>query len=190
MLRACIVAEPGRNADPFMLHLFAALAEKERSLISERTKAGCPESGRCQTWQSAQHPCGRRCWPSRWRRPTSSPLPCFPHRTRSALPAPTHLKQCRAPLINTAFGRRAMVRFVGGEAAGTRDTTTRAGNLFLDRTHAPAVRAALFRRFPRVTIFDRNLPRRRFFEAKPMIALTNTRFLCSRARCEPFRLAR
>jgi DNA invertase Pin-like site-specific DNA recombinase len=26
-------------ADPFMLHLFAALAEKERRLISERTKA-------------------------------------------------------------------------------------------------------------------------------------------------------
>ena len=34
-----IVAELGRDADPFMLHLYAALAEKERSLISERTKA-------------------------------------------------------------------------------------------------------------------------------------------------------
>jgi DNA invertase Pin-like site-specific DNA recombinase len=34
-----IVAELGRDADPFMLHLFAALAEKERRLISERTKA-------------------------------------------------------------------------------------------------------------------------------------------------------
>jgi DNA invertase Pin-like site-specific DNA recombinase len=34
-----IVAELGRNADPFMLHLYAALAEKERRLISERTKA-------------------------------------------------------------------------------------------------------------------------------------------------------
>jgi DNA invertase Pin-like site-specific DNA recombinase len=29
----------GRDADPFMLHLYAALAEKERRLISERTKA-------------------------------------------------------------------------------------------------------------------------------------------------------
>src|SRR2546421_8650613 len=28
-----------RDADPFMLHLYAALAEKERRLISERTKA-------------------------------------------------------------------------------------------------------------------------------------------------------
>jgi hypothetical protein len=34
-----IVAELGTDADPFMLHLYAALAEKERSLISARTKA-------------------------------------------------------------------------------------------------------------------------------------------------------
>ena len=34
-----ILAELGRDADPFMLHLYAALAEKERRLISERTKA-------------------------------------------------------------------------------------------------------------------------------------------------------
>jgi DNA invertase Pin-like site-specific DNA recombinase len=34
-----IVAELGRDADPFMLHLYAALAEKERRLISERTEA-------------------------------------------------------------------------------------------------------------------------------------------------------
>ncbi|MFL5287906.1 MAG: recombinase family protein [Rhodopila sp.] len=34
-----IVAELGSDADPFMLHLYAALAEKERRLISERTRA-------------------------------------------------------------------------------------------------------------------------------------------------------
>ncbi len=34
-----IVAELGADADPFMLHLFAALAEKERTLIAERTRA-------------------------------------------------------------------------------------------------------------------------------------------------------
>jgi DNA invertase Pin-like site-specific DNA recombinase len=33
-----LVAELGRDADPFMLHLYAALAEKERRLISERTR--------------------------------------------------------------------------------------------------------------------------------------------------------
>lgn len=33
-----IVAELGADADPFMLHLYAALAEKERSLISQRTR--------------------------------------------------------------------------------------------------------------------------------------------------------
>jgi DNA invertase Pin-like site-specific DNA recombinase len=34
-----VVAELGADADPFMLHLYAALAEKERALISTRTKA-------------------------------------------------------------------------------------------------------------------------------------------------------
>ena len=34
-----IVSELGADADPFMLHIWAALAEKERALISARTKA-------------------------------------------------------------------------------------------------------------------------------------------------------
>lgn len=34
-----VVAELGFDADPFLLHLYAALAEKERALISQRTKA-------------------------------------------------------------------------------------------------------------------------------------------------------
>src|ERR1700716_4358013 len=34
-----MVAELGRDADPFMLHLYAALAEKERRLIADRTTA-------------------------------------------------------------------------------------------------------------------------------------------------------
>jgi DNA invertase Pin-like site-specific DNA recombinase len=33
-----IVADLGADTDPFMLHLYAALAEKERALISRRTK--------------------------------------------------------------------------------------------------------------------------------------------------------
>ena len=35
---AFIVAELGPDVDPFMLHIYAALAEKERALISARTK--------------------------------------------------------------------------------------------------------------------------------------------------------
>lgn len=35
-----IVTELGRQPDPFILHIYAALSQKERSLISERTKAG------------------------------------------------------------------------------------------------------------------------------------------------------
>jgi DNA invertase Pin-like site-specific DNA recombinase len=34
---------PLSDADPFMLHLYAALAEKERRLIRERTRAALAE---------------------------------------------------------------------------------------------------------------------------------------------------
>lgn len=34
-----VVAELGADADPFMLHIFAAMAERERAMISARTKA-------------------------------------------------------------------------------------------------------------------------------------------------------
>jgi DNA invertase Pin-like site-specific DNA recombinase len=34
-----VVAELGADCDPFLLHLYASLAEKERSMISARTKA-------------------------------------------------------------------------------------------------------------------------------------------------------
>jgi DNA invertase Pin-like site-specific DNA recombinase len=34
-----VVAELGADVDPFMMHIYAALAEKERKLISERTRA-------------------------------------------------------------------------------------------------------------------------------------------------------
>ncbi|HBK07667.1 MAG TPA: resolvase [Acetobacteraceae bacterium] len=36
---AFIVTELGADAEPFMLHVYAALAEKERSLIADRTRA-------------------------------------------------------------------------------------------------------------------------------------------------------
>lgn len=39
-----VVTELGADADPFMLHIYAALAEKERRLISERTKAALAKS--------------------------------------------------------------------------------------------------------------------------------------------------
>ncbi|MEH6717533.1 MAG: recombinase family protein [Aurantimonas endophytica] len=36
---AFVVAELGADVDPFLLHLYSALAEKERTVISQRTKA-------------------------------------------------------------------------------------------------------------------------------------------------------
>jgi DNA invertase Pin-like site-specific DNA recombinase len=40
-----IVAELGRDADPFMLHLYAAVAEKERRLISAHQGRTCDQKG-------------------------------------------------------------------------------------------------------------------------------------------------
>ena len=61
-----IVAELGRDADPFMLHLYAALAEKERRLISERTNggAGSKEGGWSNARQSPQLGSCRLPWSS------------------------------------------------------------------------------------------------------------------------------
>jgi DNA invertase Pin-like site-specific DNA recombinase len=39
-----IVAELGADCDPFMLHIYAALAEKERALISDRTRAALAQA--------------------------------------------------------------------------------------------------------------------------------------------------
>ena len=38
-----VVAELGPDVDPFVLHLYAALSEKERALISQRTRAALAE---------------------------------------------------------------------------------------------------------------------------------------------------
>jgi DNA invertase Pin-like site-specific DNA recombinase len=40
-----IVTELGSDVDPFILHLFAALAQKERALISQRTKQAAKRRG-------------------------------------------------------------------------------------------------------------------------------------------------
>jgi DNA invertase Pin-like site-specific DNA recombinase len=54
-----IVAELGADADPFMLHIYAALAEKERRLISERIKAS-PRRAQSTGRQARQpHKCRR-----------------------------------------------------------------------------------------------------------------------------------
>ena len=60
-----IVAELGRDADPFMLHLYAALAEEERRLISERTKAAltAKKSAGAAIGQRSEFERGWRDWP-------------------------------------------------------------------------------------------------------------------------------
>ena len=60
-----IVAELGADADPFMLHLYAALAEKERRLISERTRLalGAKKAAGRKARQPAQPRRGGRAGP-------------------------------------------------------------------------------------------------------------------------------
>jgi DNA invertase Pin-like site-specific DNA recombinase len=73
-----IVAELGADADPFMLHLYAALAEKERRLISERTRSAL--TARKAQGAKLGNPTnireagtlGRRAWPTRTPSPPTS----------------------------------------------------------------------------------------------------------------------
>ena len=54
-----IVAELGVDADPFMLHIYAALAEKERRLISERTRSALAARKGAGRKTRQPHECGR-----------------------------------------------------------------------------------------------------------------------------------
>jgi DNA invertase Pin-like site-specific DNA recombinase len=60
-----IVAELGADTDPFMLHIYAALAEKERALISARTKAVLAAARAMELFW------GTRAWRMRERKPTA-----------------------------------------------------------------------------------------------------------------------
>ncbi|WP_353843653.1 recombinase family protein [Mesorhizobium sp.] len=81
-----IVAELGADADPFMLHLYAALAEKERRMISERTKAALASrktTGMSSAIRPTQPKLRRKVGRSRSGRLTDLPRPCC----RSSPPA-------------------------------------------------------------------------------------------------------
>jgi DNA invertase Pin-like site-specific DNA recombinase len=74
-----VVAELGADVDPFVLHLFAALAEKERSLISARTrqalaaaKARGGDPGKSQALQGSRE---RGGLDQGWRRPARGQYP-------------------------------------------------------------------------------------------------------------------
>ena len=67
-----IVTELGADVDPFVLHLFAALAQKERQLISKRTKEGlavAKQRGKKLGGWTAGRSAARR-------KPTPSPSAC------------------------------------------------------------------------------------------------------------------
>jgi DNA invertase Pin-like site-specific DNA recombinase len=87
-----IVAELGADADPFMLHLYAALAEKERRLISERTRAALAQrkaqGARLGNPRNAEHAAalGRRAQAEEADRFTANVLPIVDAIKRSGVP--------------------------------------------------------------------------------------------------------
>jgi DNA invertase Pin-like site-specific DNA recombinase len=113
-----IVAELGRDADPFMLHLYAALAEKERRLISERTKvrAGGQEGQRCRAGQSNERQTCRRGRPpgsaGRSRSLRNKRTACDPE--HSVQRAARHGVDCRAiePARYSHGTRRELARLI------------------------------------------------------------------------------
>ena len=62
-----IVTALGRNVDPFTLHIYAALAEQERRMISQRTSAGL--AGGQGQGREARQPTGRGRQPRRGQGP-------------------------------------------------------------------------------------------------------------------------
>lgn len=57
------VAELGADADPFLLHIYAALAEKERKLIGERTRAAL-KAKIAAGWKAGNPDLDRHRWKS------------------------------------------------------------------------------------------------------------------------------
>jgi DNA invertase Pin-like site-specific DNA recombinase len=68
-----VVAELGADVDPFVLHLYAALAEKERALIAGRTKAALAAGTSALRWGKPNTRChGRERIGANQRRKTRS----------------------------------------------------------------------------------------------------------------------
>src|SRR3978361_799463 len=73
-----IVAELGADADPFMIHIYAALAEKERAMIGERTASVSPPRRRRARCSATGPTCRQR---RRWARRRTGVPPESSHRT-------------------------------------------------------------------------------------------------------------
>lgn len=80
-----ISVELGADADPFLLHIYAALAEKERNLISIRTKAALAAAkargvrlGGATAAAGTRRPCERRAL---WSKTLDHVRPIFGDRT-------------------------------------------------------------------------------------------------------------
>ena len=107
------------NADPFMLHIYAAVAEQERTKISERTKAAlaaAKASGSSSATRTARSRSPPRSSSRGWRRcasgpmlgPSSSATSLSNTLARAPTPSPKALNErgyCRRPAA--ASGRRA-----------------------------------------------------------------------------------
>jgi DNA invertase Pin-like site-specific DNA recombinase len=102
-----IVSELGADTDPFMLHIYAALAEKERRLISERTKAGLAAAKR-----RGQKLGGRNAQSDK----TAAEAMAFAERMRQIL---TELDSLSANRAAAVLNERKVPTAAGGEWSST-----------------------------------------------------------------------
>src|SRR4051812_7854652 len=122
-----VVAELGRDADPFMLHLYAALAEKERRLISgaHQSRTSDPQGERDDARQSHQYQGCRGSWApirrhgSRPSRPEPPPIVACTRKRRRRQHRGDYDGVERTSSANSA--RRSMARLVSGQPTRARE---------------------------------------------------------------------
>jgi DNA invertase Pin-like site-specific DNA recombinase len=103
-----IMAELGADADPRMLHLYAALAEKERRLISERTRSAlASRKAQGRKLGNLSNPASLRGLAAGrpFRKPIALLLVFCPSSTQSRQPALPVFARSRLRLITVGFER-------------------------------------------------------------------------------------
>ena len=97
-----IVVALGKNVDPFTLHIYAALAEQERRMISRRTKEALQEAkargvklGRQETADANRDAAaaGMRSWGLSFESYRICPLGLLPTRSSAAVSARSHTRR-------------------------------------------------------------------------------------------------
>ena len=119
-----VTTELGFDADPFLLHLFAALAEKERAMISQRTKAALAATKR-KIEETGSHTTQRGTTVTRLGHP--DPVRSAAHARKSATELADRTAEIVLPVIDQ-IRRAGVVTYAGiAEALNARGIKTSRG---------------------------------------------------------------